>query len=120
MYNAQGTQLFQCLYKLLVAWHENCRTIPKLEKFAIGQKTENILLSLLAAITVAYQSTDRIQKKNTLLKADILLEKLKIMTRLAKDTKAIKERKYIEYQTELQEAGKMLGGWIVNLQKTIR
>jgi hypothetical protein len=35
-----------------------------------------------------------------------------VLLRLAKDNQAIKSNRYLELQTNLQEIGKMLGGWI--------
>ena len=37
---------------------------------------------------------------------------LKIFIRLLKDVDAIKNKDYLLMQTQIQEIGKMLGGWI--------
>jgi len=120
MQNAQETQLFQSLYKLLLAWHENCRIMPKMDRFTLGQKTGNLLLDMLTTTTSAYHVADQMQKRKLLLQASTALENIKITIRLSKAVKVLKEQKYIEYQTKLQAIGKMLGGWIASLQKTIR
>lgn len=36
---------------------------------------------------------------------------LKILIRLAKDTKALDNKKYLRLEQDLQEIGRMLGGW---------
>ncbi|MBI5254195.1 four helix bundle protein [Candidatus Falkowbacteria bacterium] len=117
MQNAQETQLFQSVYKLMLCWHESVRLMPKSDKFSIGQTTTNLFLEVLTDVATAYHLTAREQKTRALQSASVRLEKLKIMIRVAKDVKVIKEPKYIEYQAKLQESGKMLGGWIARLLK---
>ncbi len=117
---AQQTPLFQANYKLYVAWHLRCETIPKKDRFTIGQKTENLLLDMLILISTAYHTNNLTRKQEILRQANISLECLKIIIRLAKDIKTIEQKYYIEYQGRLQEIGKMLGGWINSLHKTNR
>ncbi len=38
--------------------------------------------------------------------------RIKVLFRLAKDTRAIDSKQYLEIQTVIQEIGKMVGGWI--------
>jgi len=117
---AQHTPLFQAVYKLYLAWHLRCETIPKKDRFTIGQKTENLLLEVIVLTVTAYHTKDFIRKKEILDKANISLECSKITIRLAKDVKAIEQRWYVEYESRLQEIGKMLGGWIASICKTNR
>ncbi len=42
----------------------------------------------------------------------IKIDMLKVLLRLAKDCKSIRDKDYIALQLTLQEIGKMLGGWI--------
>lgn len=48
----------------------------------------------------------------TLEQMSVKIDLLKILLRLAKDTKALSSGRYIELQSALQEIGKMLGGWL--------
>jgi len=41
-----------------------------------------------------------------------VLDLLKILIRAAKDVQALPENKYLSLQTQIQEIGRMLGGWI--------
>jgi len=54
-------------------------------------------------------------KYNILQKASLKIDLLKILIRLAKEVKALDNKKYIQLQQELQEIGKMIGGWIRSL-----
>jgi len=44
--------------------------------------------------------------------ASIQIDMLKIFVRLAKDTHAMSDKQYIHLQGQLNETGKLLGGWI--------
>ena len=114
---AEQIPLFQAVYKLYVAWHLRCETIPKKDRFSIGQKTEKFLLDILTLIVSAYYTKELMYKRKYLAKANTLLECVKITIRLAKDVKVLEQRWYVEYESRLQEIGKMLGGWIKSAQK---
>ena len=51
-------------------------------------------------------------KLKTLEKASLELNVLRIFIRLAKEIRALDLKKYITLQKNLNEIGKMLGGWI--------
>jgi len=115
---AEQTPLFQAVYKLYLSWYVRCSQIPKKDRFTIGQKTENLLLEILILVVTAYHTNNLEYKKQSLSKANTLLECVKVTIRLAKDVKALEQRWYIDYQTRIQEMGKMLGGWISSTCKT--
>lgn len=117
---AEQTPLFQATYKLYLSWYVRCSQIPKKDRFTIGQKTEAMLLEILVLLVSAYHTNDPMYKIQSLSKANTLLECLKITIRLAKDIKALEQHWYIDYQTRIQEMGKMLGGWISSTRKTNR
>ncbi len=52
------------------------------------------------------------EKFNVLQKANLKVNLVKILIRLAMEVKALDNKKYIQLQKELQEIGKMLGGWL--------
>lgn len=116
--SAHNTPLFQAIYKLYLAWYRRCQTIPKKDRFAIGQKTENLLLEIMTLVVAAYHTKDAIRKREILSQINIKVEGVKILFRLAKDVKAIEQRPYIEYESHLQEVGKMLGGWMRQTQNS--
>ena len=115
---AHQTPLFQAVYKLYLSWHVRCETIPKKDRFTIGQKTENLMLEILTLVVTAYHTKDPVYKKGILSKVNISVECVKITIRLAKDVKAIEQRWYVEYESRLQEIGKQLGGWIRQTQSS--
>ncbi len=64
------------------------------------------MLELLFSIPASQQKLILLNKIST--KIDLI----KILVRLSKDTQSLNNNKYLELQENLQEIGKMLGGWI--------
>ena len=96
------------LYRLLHSYHPR---IPKSERYTIWQKCENTTLALLEALieTSHYSDDKRLQFLYILSNK---LDLLKILMRLAKDTRTIDPQQYLAVQVIIQEIGKMVGGWI--------
>lgn len=84
---------------------------PKKDRYNIGQKCEKVILEILESIILASQLT-KAEKLPALRKASLKLEVLKVLFRLCKDIKILDNKKYLLLETDLQEIGRMLGGWI--------
>jgi hypothetical protein len=52
------------------------------------------------------------EKLPILQKASIKLDVLKVLIRLCKDLKVLDNKKYLILESQIQEIGRMLGGWI--------
>jgi len=96
------------LYKLLHSFQTN---IPKSERYTLWPKCENTTLSLLETLieTSHHKGADRAQSLCILSNK---LDLLKVLFRLAKDTRTIDNPQYLKIQTVIQEIGRMIGGWI--------
>ncbi len=86
-------------------------TVPKQDRYNLWQKCEGTLITVLEGILMASQQS-KIEKLPTLEKVSVKLNFLKICIRLMKDVKAITPKTYIVVEANLDEIGKMLGGWI--------
>ncbi len=88
--------------------------MPKLDRYTIGQKVFELLLEIIANIMAAqYQHGAR--KKQTLVEISPKLNTIKILVRLTHSLDIIPQKQYISLEQELNEIGKMLGGWIKSL-----
>jgi len=95
-------------YKL---FHGFLKLFPKSERYALGQKIEkSILETIELSLKTVYSSK---QEKLLFLKeVDSKVKLLKTLIRLANEIKAIDNKKYFFLQENLQEIGRMIGGWI--------
>jgi hypothetical protein len=97
------------LYKLLHQWRS---TIAKSDRHTLWLRIENSTLALIGLLLHASQSTE---KRKALEQASIQLNTLRIFIRLAKDTKSIDLKKYVQLQQIIDEVGRMIGGWLKSL-----
>mgnify|MGYP002075372893 CR=1 FL=1 len=98
-------------YELYRALHDQQKTIPKIDRFTLWQRSENAALDILQDLLhVGYLRPDRRPERLTIISAK--LDMLRMFLRLAFDVKAINQKRYIFFQEALDEIGRMLGGWI--------
>jgi hypothetical protein len=72
---------------------------------------ENYILEILELI-LQTNNVNRIEKLALLETMSLKLNMLRIFIRLMKDTRAIDMKKYVVLQADIDEIGRMLGGWI--------
>jgi len=98
-------------YDLYKEFYNLRLTVPKQDRYVLWQKCENTLITVLEGILLASQQS-KIEKLPTLERTSVKLNFLKVCVRLMKDVKAINSKNYIIVEANLDEIGKMLGGWI--------
>lgn len=103
--------IFKKSYDLYKRFHEYYRLIPKKDKFATYERTENTILDIIQGIFEASVQSGG-QKVKTLEAVSIKLNLLRVFIRLMKDVKALDNKKYTVIQSDIDEIGRMLGGWI--------
>lgn len=103
--------IFIKTYGLYKTFYEFLPTFPKKARYTFGQRCEVVLLELMEAIVVA-SSLPKSEKLPILKKASVRLDLVKVFFRLGKDLRVIENRQYSILDSQTQEIGKMLGGWI--------
>ena len=88
---------------------------PKKDRFALGQKCENLTLDLLESLFVANSKKDD-EKLPYLYDIDIRLKILQTFIRIINDARAVEAKDYLIMSSALEELGRMLGGWIKSLK----
>lgn len=99
-------------YRLWLPLH---RDFPKVERFGIGQKIEQSFLGVLE-LTFASVYLASEQKILMLSRTIAKLDNLKFFMQLAWESKLIPTEKYANISKNLEEIGRMLGGWRKGLQ----
>lgn len=102
------------LYKLLSTFRSG---VPKHDRHGLWQRTEEQCLSIIESLFLAGQRS-KDAKCTPLEQASVQLNLLRILVRLAKDTKAIDLKKYTQLQQIIDEIGRMLGGWIKSVKSS--
>lgn len=90
-------------------------SVPKQDRYAVWLRIENgslDLAELLLQATALYKT----EKLPVLDKVSVKLNILRMLIRLSHDTKAIDGKKYTAIQQQIDEIGRMLGGWIKSMK----
>jgi hypothetical protein len=103
--------IFKKTYDLYKEFYNLRLSVPKQDRYTLWQKCESLLIEVLEGILFASQQS-KLEKLPTLEKTSVRLNFLRICIRLMKDVKAIDGKKYVIIEANLDEIGRMLGGWI--------
>ncbi len=100
-------------YKL---WHDFLQHVPRLTRFTLGSKIDNLFtecleLSLLAGYSAKEAKLPIVQKLS------VKFDALKFFLKLLWEIKALDNNKYIALMNPLTEIGNMIGGWMNSLKK---
>lgn len=96
------------LYAMLYGYRSN---VPRQDRYAIWQRSEDVTLDIIEGILLASQ-TRQSEKTPILERVSVKLNLLRVFFRLMKETKTVDARKYVALQAIIDEIGRMLGGWI--------
>jgi len=99
-----------------IIWHEYHNTLPKTQRYSLGNRIDKIFIELIEAISTAIF----LAKEEKLPYVRLSIRKsdtLKILIMILWETKSLDNNKYVTLSIPLDEAGKMLGGWNGQLAK---
>ncbi|MEK7167466.1 MAG: four helix bundle protein, partial [Patescibacteria group bacterium] len=91
-------------------WHGYCQSLPKIHKYSLGQKIDNIFIDLIEAMAIAgfLPKNEKLPYvRLAIRKADLM----KILLLILWEIRGIDNTKYANLSQPLQEIGRMLGGW---------
>ncbi|MEA2049649.1 MAG: diversity-generating retroelement protein Avd [Campylobacterota bacterium] len=99
-------------YQLTLWYIKKIEKLPRNHKFTLGERIQNELLDLLLIYTQAIYSKN---KKELLIKANLSIESLRILTRLLNDLNILNTENKRYILNNLNEIGAMSGGWSKSL-----
>jgi hypothetical protein len=82
---------------------------PRSHKFTLGDRIEIIAFDVLEALIEATYTRDRVLH---LRRANLGIEKLRFLLRLAADLRLLNRPRYEHAARALDETGRLIGGWI--------
>lgn len=107
--------IFKKTYELYKTLYEYLKIFPRQDRYSLGVKCEDVVLNMLESIILASQSL-KSEKLPILQKASAKLNLLRVYIRLAKEIHALDNKKYLILQEDIDEVGRMLGGWLRSIQ----
>lgn len=97
-------------------WHTHLPNVSKVDRHTIGVKIDDIFLSLLELIFRATFAYDKFEKLSLVSQAIGKSDLLKFFLQIGWEHKIIDHTLYGNIIIQLDEVGRMLGGWKKNLQ----
>jgi hypothetical protein len=85
-------------------------TLPKTARYTLGEKIDRFFLEMMESIYTA-SFLPKEQKLRYLQEATIKLDLLKFFLQITWEIKSLDTKKYILLSEQLEEIGRMLGGW---------
>jgi hypothetical protein len=95
-------------YRFLAWLVPTIEKFPKNHKFTVGDRIQVIALDVLEALIEATYTKERLQH---LRRANLGIEKLRFLLRLAGDLRLLDRRRYEHAARTLDETGQQIGGW---------
>lgn len=86
-----------------------CARFPKSQRFVLATRLQDASMDLLEDVTLAL--LQRRSRRQRLSRADESLVRLRLATRLSRELSLLSERQALRLHTDLDEIGRMLGGW---------
>lgn len=106
-----NNKTFQKTYDFYIHLYQTLYKIPKRDRFTWGQQTEMLAIEILGE-TARATYLPKGQKQTSLNLISTKIDLLKIFLRLGYDLRILDQKKYLARQGELQEIGRMVGGWL--------
>ena len=91
--------------------------LEKRMKFSIGLSLENSILDCMENLVMA-KNAPKTLKVGYLIKASSKLEVSRLKLRLLLELRLLNETKIFQLQKNLEEIGRMLGGWLKSVQSS--
>jgi hypothetical protein len=99
------------------AWHEFLPHVPRNFRYTLGAKVDRSLIETTEFLfSASYLGKE--QKLPHLQKAATQLDLVKFFLQILWEMNALDNKKYVALSEQLDEIGRMLGGWIRQLSNT--
>lgn len=107
--------IFVKLYDFYLQVTQVIVRFPKTKRYTLGQRIDETTLEMFGILFSLPLASEKVIPLG---QVSCRLDLLKVLLRLAKDTQSLPINQYLALEAQLQEIGKMLGGWIRHLRTT--
>jgi len=96
-------------------WQEILANFPKTSKYSLGAKIDS---AFLKAVELTFNASHLRgeQKYEQIFEAGVKLDLIKFFLRIAWEIKALDNKKYAAISEQLDEIGRMIGGWVKQIK----
>ncbi|MDZ4741572.1 MAG: diversity-generating retroelement protein Avd [Alphaproteobacteria bacterium] len=105
----RGGPSLEAAYQLVLWLTQAIEKHPRGFKFTLGDKTQVAALEVLENLITATFARDRMHNLSS---ANLGLERLRFLIRLANDLQVLDHRRYEHASRLIDDSGRLVGGWI--------
>ena len=102
--------------KLYILWYGYYQSLPKVHRHSLGQRIDTLFVEIIEAISVA-SFLSKSEKLPYVRLATRKVDTLKVLLLVLWETRSIDDKKYVALSLQIEDIGKMLGGWNGQLVK---
>jgi hypothetical protein len=99
----------EAMYRFILWLVPTVDKFPRSQKFLLGDRIQSTALDVLERLVEATYTRAR---RPALLAANLGLEKLRLLFRLAAELRHLDQRRYEHAARSLDEVGRLVGGWM--------
>ena len=107
----------EAMYRFMLWLIPTVERFPRSQKFLLGDRIQATALDVLERLIEATYTKAR---RAALLQANLGIEKLRLLFRLATELKHLDPRRYEHAARSLEEIGRLVGGWLKADAQTTR
>ncbi len=97
-------------------WYGYYQSLPKTHRYSLGIRIDTLFVEIMEAVSLAgFLARD--EKQPYVRLAIRKMDTLKILLMVLWETKSVDDKKYIALSLQIDEIGRMLGGWNGQLTK---
>ncbi len=96
---------------LYQVWHAYLVNLKRVDRVTLGAKIDELFLALLEYLFRACFAGDKFEKLNLVSQAIAKADLLKLFLQIGWEHKVIDHKQYSKLLLDLEEIGRMLGGW---------
>lgn len=99
-----------------LVWYDFYSILPKTHRYSLGFRIDSLFIEIIEYVSMA-AFLSRNEKLPYVRLAIRKLDTLKILLMVLWETKSLDNKKYIALSLQMDEIGKMLGGWSGQISK---
>ncbi len=108
--------IVQKLKEAYALWYSFLNVLPKTHRYSLGQKIDDLFVDVISAVvTAAFLSPE--EKLPYVRHAIRKMDTLKVLLMILWELKSLENKKYLALSVQIDEVGRMLGGWQGQLKK---
>jgi 23S rRNA-intervening sequence protein len=115
-FQASLVPVLQKTRSVYIFWYSLLPSVPKPHRYTLAGKIDSLFIELIEMIASAsfVKKQDKVIYLRTAIRK---LDTLKILLHILWDTRSLDTKKYERISVPLDEIGKMLGGWLGQVEK---